>query len=244
MVRMRSVGVVMALALGCGRVGFHDAGPGDGAGSGSDSGSPGVQRVHVTAPGSTTSAPMLSFAVDPAPGSLLVVIDYETSCSPPTMITDTQNTTWSSLPSSQTVCTYDARVRMFYATLAGGADTITLYCPTTGGVVGAVAVEYSGADPVVPIDSQSNLAGSASSATAVTGTLTVSRATTIVAAFADASVKGTIAPIAPFTTLGNDDTIPILAEDAIVPPGSYTPSAMLPSSDLCWFGAAAALRPR
>jgi hypothetical protein len=241
---MRSVGVVMTLALGCGRVGFNDAGHvGDGSGSG-DATATGITRAHVTAPGSMTTVNMMSFAVDPAPGSLLIVMDYETSCGPPGMISDTQNTTWSSLPSSQTTCPYDARVRMFYAMVAGGPDTITTYCPTTGGVVGAIAVEYMGVDPNVPIDSQSNQSGSTATTTANAGALSVTRPTVIVAALADASVMGTLVPGAPFAMLANDDSIPLVVEEATVAPGSYTPTAALTASDSCWFGAAAALRPR
>jgi hypothetical protein len=235
---MRPVGVVIALALGCGR--FFNGGAGTG-----DATTPDVKRVHVTAPGSSQNTMTMSFAVDPAPGSLVLVIDYSLNCSLPSMITDTQSSTWGQLPAERTSCMNDDRMRMWYATVAGGPDTITLYCASSTGVLGGIAVEYTGVDPTIPIDSQTAQAGVTTDTTnAITGALVVTRPTTVVASFADNYITGTIAPGPNFSTVAVDDTIPIMVEDVMVGPGSYMPSAVLPKADHCWFGAAAVLRPQ
>jgi hypothetical protein len=87
-------------------------------------------------------------------------------------------------------------------------------------------VEYSGVDPVVPIETSSGAVASTPDAVAHAGTLQAGDGNMIVAAFADGGV-GSIAVTPGYSEIGRDDLFSMVAEGPAGYAGAYSPTAML-----------------
>jgi hypothetical protein len=235
--------MLLSLAFGCGRIGFEVC-----AGCSSDSG--GVQRVQVAAPGSITSMTQ-TIPVSVTEGDFVIVVAYDITQFGPPSVSDSLGHTWQTLPeeSSGSPCsTFIANdLRFWYATIAtSGSDTITLGNTFGTQVMGGFVVEYSGIDPVVPVDFASGdfatVAGSALDA----GLLSLSQSDHVVAAFAAHDVAPNAITPTSGSVLAHDDNFAAALVDQSVGAGSFTLLAATSNGapSMCWVGASVALRPR
>jgi hypothetical protein len=125
---------------------------------------PAITLAQVTAKqaGSNASSLAIAFASATTAGNLIVIgFDYDTSASFQS-VTDSQGNTFTQAGSELT-SPGGARSRFYYAkSIKGGADTITIGLTARSSFIEAYLAEYSGADPVNPIDGQAGAAGSSS----------------------------------------------------------------------------------
>jgi hypothetical protein len=238
---MRAAGILITLALGCGRVGFMEvcSGCGNDGGSGS-----GITRGHVTNPGTQNSATQ-SLMIDGTAGELAVLITHNQFSANEATVTDSNGSTWSTIAAEQTMCGGNLTTRIFYTMLAAsGSDSITLSIAPSVVDLGMVAVQYAGVDSADPVDSSSGQVAASTTQLASAGQLTLTGDDLIVAALADAAADGTLTPGSGFAYVANDDVVSLVVEDEPASAGMYSPTASLPAGkpDACWIGTALALR--
>jgi hypothetical protein len=238
---MRSVGVLLACTLGCGRYAFFPCSDGK-SGSNAPDGSSSIQRGQVVSPGSSmiTDLPM---TVDQTVGDLVLIGTY--TGGEPVNVTDSLGETWQTLPAEVTCPTSNAMdLRFFYAEVAHtGTNTIGLHVPFVV-TLGGFAIVYSGVGSP-PVDTSAGQVAPGNSNVLSAGTVDTTGVDQVVALLGIPAPL-TLIPGSGYTMVTSDDSFSAMIEEASLGPGSYNPTATMPAgmSDSCWAGSTVALRAR
>lgn len=229
---MRSL-LVVAVALGCGRIGFTDE----------------PARVQTLAPG-FGSATTVSVPIAQRAGDLLVGAVYWHFFPETITLTDKLGLVWSALPiqSIPSGCSLGSdgnstEVQLWYAPIAVTGDNVVTLAQSVGiHPIGMFLLEYSGLSNVVDASSGRVAAGPGNAMSVPP--LAATGLDVIVALFNDPLGVGTMGGGSGYTVLGRDLGFYTMVEDQIVPAGTYTPDGTLPPArnDACWAGTAAAFR--
>jgi hypothetical protein len=196
---------------------------------------PKITFVQGTAANSlSTNSKSLAFPAANTAGNLIVVgVDWEDTQNFGS-ISDSAGNTYIEVGTELRV-PGQFRLRLYYANnIAGGPNTVTV---TLGGTVPVVEVyiqEYNGADPVAPLDVQSGMTGTGSSATS--GTATATSPHDLVFGYC---VTGIASAGAGFTVRSNFDEN--LTEDKIAP--SAGPVSATATASSAWALQMGAFRP-
>ena len=237
---MRGTSAFVWLAVGCGHIGFDVC-----AGCSTPAGQ--IERVQVFAPGSELTP--LDIPVTPHPGNLLLAAVYANGGN--AGLGDDANGDWQTAPEEVSPCsiltsTYGS-LRFYYRFAdSQGPHTLTVYAGNGSTRVGAIVIEYAGAD-ATPLDTSSGDIGLAVSTSIDAGTIDANGKGQLVAAFEDSGHALVLAPVDPLHVLAHDDPFSIMVADMPVDVGTYTPSASAPAGDAatkCWLGASLVLRAR
>ncbi len=196
---------------------------------------PKITFVQGTAANSlSTNSKSLAFPAANTPGNLIVVgVDWEDTQNFGS-ISDSAGNTYIEVGTELRV-PGQFRLRLYYANnIAGGPNTVTV---TLGGSVPVLEVyiqEYNGADPVAPLDAQSGMTGTGSSATS--GTATATSPHDLIFGYC---VTGIASAGAGFTVRSNFDEN--LTEDKIAP--SAGPVSATATASSAWALQMGAFRP-
>ena len=193
-----------------------------------------VQVAAKAAPGSS-NALSLSFPASTAAGDLiLVAFDYDTNALP-TSVADSQNNVFTEV-GSQLNSPGGARSRVYYAkNIKGGADTVTVTLSANSAWLELYLSEYSGVDPVNPIDAQAGAVGNAGAVSSGNATTTV--AGDVIYGFCLADSTCTVGSgFAARSTLNNN----LIEDKTAGAPGSYATTG---TANNGWTMQLVALRP-
>jgi len=237
---MRGTGVLVSLAVGCGHFGFDVC-----AGCSTPEGK--IERLQTIAPGAAPNP--LDIALSPHSGNLLLAAVYGNG--PSVSIGDDTNGDWQTAPEEISPCgvassTYGT-LRFYYRFAdAKGPHTATLCAGNGATYVGAVIVEYAGAD-ATPLDTSSGDLGTTTTQVLDAGSIEASGPGQLVAAFEDTDHAIVLAPAGDLHLLAHDDAFSLMVADEPVGAGTYAPTATTPagtSTSGCWLGASVVLRAR
>jgi hypothetical protein len=229
------------LASACGRIGFDplaDATP--------------AALVQVQAPG-YQSATGVTVEIALTAGNFAVVATYWNQVPDMVALVDTTGLAWTPLAIQEIVASCGGGTgnatgaRLWYAQVTATAmDQITVEQTSGTQPLGAFVLEYAGIATADAVDAASGQLAPAASANASVPAFTTTGTDVIVAFFGDTLGMGSWTPGDGYTAEARDTGFPNLIEDAIMPPGTYIPDAMLPPghNDPCWVGTAAAFRTR
>ncbi len=132
-----------------------------------------VQATATTTPG-TAKTLSLSFPANTTAGNLIVVAFDYTSGAAPSLVSDSQGNVFAPV-GNQLSSPGGALTRVYYAnTITGGPDTVTVTLTANSSWIEVYLAEYTGIDPVNPIDAQAGASGSASAVSSGTATTSVS----------------------------------------------------------------------
>jgi PKD repeat protein len=131
-----------------------------------------VQAVASASPGAAKSL-SLSFPANTVAGDLiLVAFDFDTTTTP-SSVTDSQGNVFAEV-GNQLTSPGGTRSRVYYAkSIQGGADTVTVNLSANSAWIELYLTEYSGMDPVNPIDAQTGASGNAGAVSSGNATTTV-----------------------------------------------------------------------
>src|SRR5580692_6717257 len=131
-----------------------------------------VQAVASASPGAAKSL-SLSFPANTAAGDLiLAAFDFDTTTTP-SPVTDSQGNVFTQV-GNQLTSPGGTRSQVYYAkSIKGGADTVTVNLSATSSWIELYLTEYSGMDPVNPIDAQAGASGNAGLVSSGNATTTV-----------------------------------------------------------------------
>ncbi len=244
---MRRIAGVIAVAIGCGRVGFDLRVASDGP---ADAGA-NIALVQVQAPG-YGSAAMVTVPIAEHAGDLIVAAAYWDDNPDTILLTDTAGLAWTSLPAqvATTGCggpTGNATgAQLSFAIAAADAnDEVTLAQSAGTHPLGLFVLEYSGI-AASSLDTSAQLVAPSASNAMFAPTLATTAVDVVVGFFVDTINTGSDGGGAGFAVEARDTGFPSVLEDAIVPAGSHMPTATLPTgqTDACWIAIAAAFRAR
>ena len=131
-----------------------------------------VQAVASASPGAAKSL-SLSFPANTVAGDLiLAAFDFDTTTTP-SSVTDSQGNVFTQV-GNQLTSPGGTRSQVYYAkSIKGGADTVTVNLSATSSWIELYLTEYSGMDPVNPIDAQAGASGNAGLVSSGNATTTV-----------------------------------------------------------------------
>ncbi len=135
----------------------------------------GAAYVQAAAKASSGTAKTLSlsFPANTTAGNLIVVAFDYTSGAAPSSVSDTQGNVFTPV-GNQLNSPGGALSRVYYAnTIKGGADTVTVTLTANSSWIELYLAEYTGIDPVNPIDAQAGASGSTSAVSSGNATTTV-----------------------------------------------------------------------
>ena len=140
----------------------------------SNSSSKPISLVQITpkAASASTSSISLSFASNTVAGDFLIVgFDYGTNATP-SSVTDSQGNVFTAV-GVQLTSPGGSHSRVYYAkNIKGGADTVTITLSAASAWLEVYLSEYSGVDPVNPIDAQAGASGSTGAVSSGSATTT------------------------------------------------------------------------
>jgi hypothetical protein len=234
---------VLGAVIGCGRRGFDHFAPDTALDP--DAHTAAITRVQVLAPGYQRAAQVSIPAVDVA-GDLVLAAVYWNTVGTSVEVTDTLGLAWTALPSQHSItCMSD--IQMWFAIVAqSGSNTFTVTQSAGTMPLGMYIVEYSGIDPVNPVEATTGMLAPGASNAMTAGTLATTNNTLVVALFNDVNGNGTMVPGSGYTAIARDTPFYSMLEESMGTPGPIAPDATLPSgiSDDCWVATAAAFQPR
>ena len=212
-----------------------------------------ITLVSVTAPGYQKAA-QVTDSVTGTLGDFLVAAIYWDQAPDAITLTDTLGLPWTSL-AVQGIATGGlgcggptgnaTGAQLWYAPVTvAGPNSITAAQTSGTQPLGLFVLEYRGIDNGNAIDTTGAQLAPAASNDVFMPALTTHDDDVIVVLFSDTINIGTMTGTPGFTIEAHDDQFPNLLEDAIVPAGTYMPTAALPpgQDDACWVGTAMALR--
>ena len=209
-----------------------------------DGGPPKVRRVQAVVPGSAGPvAGADSLIIDQTAGDLLVIGGYGST--PIYTVADTAGETYTPLAPEQTGggC-IPTSVRLWYTLATQTTQNTITVAQFDNGIVGAVAIEYAGIAPSLPLDDNTGTIATVEGNQLSAGTVSTTTTDVVVALFADHNFIVPIDVAFGWRSLGNDDPFAMVIEDQVLPAGSITPTANLSASnvDACWAGTSAAFK--
>jgi hypothetical protein len=231
--------VVVAVVIGCGRIGFEQHVAGDGSPADLAIDGPPARLVQVLAPGYGSAASM-SIVIDETAGDLVVAPVYWHQDPDTVTLTDTAGLAWQSrpavvVPGCITTNGNATGAQLYYAQVAAtGTNTVTV--TQTSGVqpLGLMLVEYANA--MASVDAFSMVMAPASSNAMAATPITTSVPAVVIGFFNDTIGGGNDGSGSGFTAEARDTGFPNIVEDTIGPPGLYSPTATLfvGGNDACW----------
>ena len=232
--------LIAVCALGCGRLHFDAVER--------------IELVQVQAPGFNAAAET-SVIVSQTTGNLIVAAVYWDQAPNTVTFSDTAGLAWTALPKLEIGAgagcggvTGNATGAQLYYAQVTSTESNTLRATQTSGMqpLGIIAIEYSGLATADAVDMQVGQVAPSPSHLMSSPPITTTENDLIVAFFNDTIGAGTIGGGSGYVVQARDIGFPNLYEDAVMPPGTYTPTAVLPNAqtDACWIVSTVAFRPR
>lgn len=190
-------------------------------------------------------------SITPAVGDLLVAALYWDESPDTITLSDSLHLAWTTLPAQGLVLACGGPsgnatgAQLAYAIVdAAGADVVTVAQTAGTHPLGMFLLEYAGVDTAQPLDVTAGLVAPSASSVMTGPVVTTTATDAIVALFVDTISFGSDSPGSGYTEEALDSGFPNILEDKLAPPGTYTPTASMPStiSNDCWVATVAAFR--